>query len=219
MESQWRPNPHATVPTTTTFTSPYFTANLSTDPLPLSTALSFSTDNTYLGAPFTLSTPFAATAATLLYSACIHRRPLDLPAAPDAPGFVSDDELVRMFDATLSCMPSGDASVFASVSPGDAPELERRRGRSALTPVHAHIRFNSVARSEVWDDEWRRLTGCLDCRGRGPSEQAPTPTMVRDLGMPKYAFTKGSLMGEWDGRFIVSLILFPVPQCFQPYSF
>ncbi|KAG8865194.1 hypothetical protein FRB96_000084 [Tulasnella sp. 330] len=202
-ESQSRPNPHATVSTTTTFTSPYFTANLATDPLPLSTAL-ISTNNTYLGNPFTLTPPFAATAATLMYSAWIHRRPLNLPTVPGASDSVSDDELVQLFDEALSNTPSGDASVFANLSPGDAPELERRRGRSALTPIHAHIRFNSVVKSWVWDDEWRRLTRCLDCRS--PSE--PEPTMVRELGLPTYAFTRGSLMGEWDGGFIVSSLSF-----------
>ncbi|KAG8988618.1 hypothetical protein FRB94_000566 [Tulasnella sp. JGI-2019a] len=187
-----RPNPNATG---AAYASPWFTARLSTNPLPLSTAFHYSTNNTYLGAPFKFTPPFASTAATLLYISWMHRRPLTL-APPNSPDYVPDEQLVESFDALLRTRNSGDASIFADISSADASELERRRGRSCLVPEHVHVRFNSVAKSWVWDDEWRRLTGCLDCR-------QPTPRMVKELGMPRYAFTKGSLMGEWDGRFIL----------------
>ncbi|KAG8989320.1 hypothetical protein FRB94_014481 [Tulasnella sp. JGI-2019a] len=180
---------------TTIYASPWFTARLSTNPLPFSTAFHCSTNNTYLGAPFKFTPPFASTAATLLYISWMQGRP-PTPALPNPREDIPNEQLVESFEALLRTRDSGDASIFADVSSSDASELERRRGRSCLVPEHVHMRFNSVAKSWVWDDEWRRLTGCLDCR-------QPMPRMAKELGMPRYAFTKGSLMGEWDGRFIL----------------
>lgn len=70
------------------------------------------------------------------------------------------------------------------------------RGKRNFAPDYVHVKLPSLARSESWDDQFARLTGCWD-----PFE------MTKELGMPKFAWTKGSLSGEWDGRFVVSTFL------------
>ncbi|KAG8935020.1 hypothetical protein FRC01_010525 [Tulasnella sp. 417] len=150
---------------------------------------------TYFGSPLAITAPLISHAATLLYFSRMQKLPFNVPGQPvQTPqehltfldhlernkGLVySGSTFVAKLDATLNNI-------------GLEGVEELLRGKRNFAPDYVHVKLPSLARSEGWDDHFARLTGCWN-----PFE------MVKELGMPKFAWTRGCLSGDWDGRFVL----------------
>ncbi|KAG8956606.1 hypothetical protein FRC04_000084 [Tulasnella sp. 424] len=150
---------------------------------------------TYFGSPLSITAPLISHAATLLYFSRMQRLPFNAPNEPaQSPqehlGFLNYQEQNKGLVYSGSTFIAGLDVVSNNMGLEGVESL--LRGKRNFAPDYVHVKLPSLARSESWDDQFARLTGCWN-----PFE------MTKELGMPKFAWTKGSLSGEWDGRFVL----------------
>ncbi|KAG8961278.1 hypothetical protein FRC00_012774 [Tulasnella sp. 408] len=150
---------------------------------------------TYFGSPLAITAPLVSHAATLLYFSRMQKLPFNVPGQP-AQTPQEHLTFLNHLERNKGLVYSGSTFFagldMASTNMGLEGVEELLRGKRNFAPDYVHVKLPSLARSETWDDQFARLTGCWN-----PFE------MVKELGMPKFAWTKGCLSGDWDGRFVL----------------
>lgn len=148
---------------------------------------------TYFGSPLAITAPLISHAATLLYFSRMQKLPFN---APNQPAQSPQEHLTFLNHLEQKKGLVYSSSTYVAgldvASMGLEGVEELLRGKRNFAPDYVHVKLPSVSRSEGWDDQFARLTGCWN-----PFE------MVKELGMPKFAWTKGCLSGDWDGRFVL----------------
>ncbi|KAG8898460.1 hypothetical protein FRB99_007427 [Tulasnella sp. 403] len=162
--------------------SPYFISDLTPRTLP-QIPVRFD----YFGSPLDLAPPLVSHSATLRYFSLVQVRPMFDDSYP----YPQDHELIAHFDHFESAHGNfgGCPSVLSRLQNPD--DVEFLKGKRNFAPHYVLLRLASLTRSHAWDDDWARLRSCRD-----PFR------MTKELGYPRYRWTRGTLSGEWDGRFM-----------------
>ncbi|KAG8937125.1 hypothetical protein FRC02_006325 [Tulasnella sp. 418] len=162
-----------------TFASAIEVADNAITPRPLCSSV-----RNYLGFPLRFSPPLLSQMATLFHVVIYSQRPSYNPNVP----YPTDEQLLEI------ARQAGGATTSSTLMTED--DIWRvTNSRIPYAPDHLQVNLNSILDSRRHDDDFYRHISCRDPYATGVQRYAPL--------MRPYRFTRGSLAGEWDGRFLI----------------